>query len=103
MDYNFKITDFFWEDFDSVMEYISNELYSPAAANRMAAKVDKLHGLIEENPFMFPLHHRELLASKGFRFVAVGNYIMLYRILEKTKTISIDGFVHGSQNIEKMY
>jgi plasmid stabilization system protein ParE len=103
MGYSFNITDSFCEDFDNVIEYISNELYSPAAANRMAVKVDNLLGLIEENPFMFPLHHRELLASKGFRFVVVGNYLILYRIIAEEKAIMIDGFVHGSQDIETMY
>jgi len=69
----------------------------------MIAKVYKIHELIKDNPFMFPLHHRELLASKGFRFAVVGNYLILYRIIEEEKVITIDGFVHGSQNIEKMY
>jgi plasmid stabilization system protein ParE len=103
MDYSFKITEDFWNDLNDVIEYISTELYSPAAANRMAEKVYNINKLIKENPFMFPLHHRELLASKGFRFAVVGNYLILYRVLEEAKTISVDGFVHGSQNIEKMY
>jgi plasmid stabilization system protein ParE len=103
MDYSFRITDDFWNDLNDVIDYISTELHNPAAADRMAAKVYNINKLIKESPFMFPLHHREPLAAKGFRFAVVGNYLILYRVLEKEKAIMVDGFVHGSQNIETMY
>ncbi|WP_461248305.1 type II toxin-antitoxin system RelE/ParE family toxin, partial [Treponema sp. R6D11] len=51
---------------------------------------------IKEKPFIYPAVPDEYLASKGFRFTMVKNYILFYKV--KEKQINIDRFLYGHRD-----
>ncbi|MCH5193877.1 MAG: type II toxin-antitoxin system RelE/ParE family toxin [Oscillospiraceae bacterium] len=99
MEYKLIIAQNFKDDLDSILEYISQQLFNPSAADRLLKKTEKKVRNIKENPFLYPTYHDEILAGKGYRYAVVSNYILFYTIDEEHKTVSVLRLVYGGQNI----
>ncbi|MCD8163480.1 MAG: type II toxin-antitoxin system RelE/ParE family toxin [Synergistaceae bacterium] len=68
------------DDIDGIIGYMVNYLQSPAAASSFISKLEAYYGKVLSNPRMYPLCEDVFLSSKGYRKVAVDNYIVLYRL-----------------------
>lgn len=99
MEYKLTITESFESDLDGVLEYISQKLFNPAAADRLLKKAEEKIGLICEDPFMYPFYHNDLISEKGYRYAVISNYILFYTVDEKRKIIILSRFLYGRQNI----
>lgn len=102
MGYRLRTSDRFEDDFDKALDYIKNTLCNPAAALRMSQRTRKIINLIKDNPYVCPLYHDDIIASKGYRYTVIGNYLLFYRINEVAKITTVDSFIHGSQNLTKI-
>ena len=85
-------------DIDGIISYISNSLFAPTAAMSLAEKIDKCFDKIEENPYFYPECLDLRLKNEGFRRALVGNYVMIYKIYEETKSVIAHYVFHSSQD-----
>lgn len=94
--YTLKLSELFKYDVRSSVHYIKNTLQNPVAANNLKDAVKKAYKTIKENPFLYTLVPDEYLASLGYRFKVVNNYIIFYYVIDKT--INITRFLYGHRN-----
>ena len=94
--YKLKYSEFYHEELKSCINYIKHDLQNPIAAQRLKDEVKKTYKKIKENPFIYPAVPDEYLASKGFRFLMVNNYMLFYTV--EKKEIIILRFLYGSRD-----
>jgi len=94
--YKIIFSNYLYEDVESSINYIKYVLQNPIAAQRLKDKVKKTYKKIKENPFIYPAVPVEHLASKGYRFTMVKNYMLFFRV--KEKQINIERFLYGPRN-----
>ncbi|MHC6204293.1 type II toxin-antitoxin system RelE/ParE family toxin [Breznakiellaceae bacterium SP9] len=86
----------FKEDVKSSVNYIKQTLQAPIAAERLKNEIKKAYKTIRDTPFIYPIVPNEYLASLGFRFTMVKNYMMFYIVEEKQ--INIVRFLYGHRD-----
>jgi len=96
--YQIKITEPAENDIQSAVNYIIRDLKNPAAALRLFDDAYDAINSLEEMPFRYPLVNDEILASYGFRFFPVHNYIVFYVIREETETVVIERFLYNRRD-----
>ena len=94
--YTLKYSTFYRDELKAVIQYIRQNLKNPIAAERLKNEVKKTYKKIKKNPFLYPAVPDEYLASKGFRFTMVKNYMLFYKV--KEKQINIDRFLYGHRD-----
>jgi len=91
--YTLKFSKYFYEDVKSCVNYIEHILQNTIAAQSLKDEIKKTYKKIKENPFIYPVVSDEYLASIGFRFAMVKNYMIFYTVEEKQ--INIIRFLYG--------
>ena len=91
------------DDMDDIIGYLSHELYNPQAAERFYRTINQKLTLLEENPYIYPLHNDERLREKGFRFVVIGNYLMFFLADDDNSVVNIARIVYGGRNLSKLF
>ena len=91
------------EDLDSILRYMSDELFNPQAAERFYEAVNKRLGLLCDNPRMFPLHHDEKLHADEYRCAVIGNYLMFYIVDDEYSVVSIIRIVYGGRDLSAVF
>jgi len=94
--YELKFSNYLYEDVKSSVNYIKYVLQNPVAAQRLKDEVKKAYNKIKKNPFFYPAVPVEYLASKGYRFVNVKNYMLFFKV--KEKQINIERFLYGPRD-----
>lgn len=97
--YKLIFTKAFERDLTATLEYISQMLDNPSAAQRLLKNVLNKISQIEENPFVYQIYHGEELAEKNYRYIVISNYLLFYRAEETEKAVYISRFLYGRQNI----
>jgi len=75
-----------------IFNYIALQLKAPAAAERMAAAFRKAIAGLSKMPERHPP------VANGYRKIIVKNYIVLYKVDNKNKAVSIMRVLHSKQN-----
>ena len=91
------------DDLDEILSYISNELYSPKAAERFYVAVGDKLDLLREHPYMFPLYHDDMLRVEGYRYAVIGNYLMFYLVDEDSADVCIARILYGKLDIPSVF
>jgi plasmid stabilization system protein ParE len=86
----------FKEDVKSSVNYIKHTLQAPIAAERLKSEIKKTYKSIKDMPFIYPVVPNDYLASRGFRFTMVKNYMLFYIIEEKE--INMVRFLYGHRD-----
>jgi len=94
--YTLSFSKLFREDVKSSVNYIKHTLQAPAAARRLKDEIKKAYKKVKETPFIYPAVPDEYLASMGFRFIMVKNYIIFYIV--EGKQINISRFLYGHRD-----
>lgn len=102
MAYKVYIAKSFEHDLDLVTAYISQVLQNPTAADNLLAKAEDTVSQIAEYPFMFSFFPDEELEQKEYRNAPVGNYQLLYRVDESSKTVYILRFQYAGRDISSL-
>ncbi len=76
-------------DLVSAIEYISDVLKAPVAAENLLDNIEKETAVLAENPYLFPLSHDDHIAHRGIRPLMVKNYFLFYTVKEDARTITI--------------
>jgi plasmid stabilization system protein ParE len=94
--YTLNFSKLFREDVKTSVNYIKHTLQAPLAAQRLKDEIKKTYKKIKESPFIYPAVPDEYLASMGFRFVMVKNYMIFYIV--EGKQINIFRFLYGHRD-----
>ena len=94
--YRIQFSNYFYEDVKSSINYIKYVLQNPTATQRLKSEIKNTYKKIKENPFIYPSVPVEHLASKGYRFTMVMNYMLFFKVREKQ--INIDRFLYGPRD-----
>ena len=99
MDFKIKYSERSSNDISDIIDYISDELSNPKAAEKFFVGVSEKIEMLRENPYLFPLYHDKKLSAEGYRFAIVGNYLMFYVINDVNSIVNIVRIVFGRRNI----
>lgn len=90
------------QDLSDIVDYIVSSLENPSAAAVFLDEVGACFDRLERLPLMFEACRDPHLKVLGYRKAQVKNYLMIYKVNEPTKTVSIMRFFHGRQDYEKL-
>ena len=96
MAFNVIITDPANDDLDEITTYISEELQSPSAADRLTKRIGKIIDNLSSMPEMYDT----LDQNPSLRKVPIGKYLMIFRLDPSSGTVQILRFFHGTQDYE---
>jgi plasmid stabilization system protein ParE len=94
--YKLIFTKTFKDDVKQSVDYIKHTLQAPVAAERLKVEIKRSYKIIRDTPFVYPVVPNDYLASMGFRFTVVRNYLLFY-IVEDTQ-INIVRFLYGHRD-----
>ena len=86
------------KDILDAAKYIAIDLRNPSAADRLLTDVTEAILSLEEMPSRHAMVKDEFLASLGFRFFPVHNYIVFYIVREETKSVVVERFLYGRRD-----
>ena len=88
-----------FRELDSIYQYITNELQEPSIAKK---QTDRIWEAIESLQ-TFPYSHQDRLegrySGKGLKQLLVGHYIVIYKIEEKERTVTVITIQYIGRNI----
>ena len=94
--YRIKLSGYVYEDIESSINYIKYVLQNPIAAQKLKNKIKMTYKKLKENPFIYPQVPVEYLASKGYRFTMVMNYMLFFKV--KDKIINVERLLYGPRD-----
>ena len=86
------------EDMVEIVRYISKDLKNPAAANKLS---DALFAAMEaetEFPYAYPAYVPIRPLRFEYRKRMVKNYLMLYRVDEQKKTVTVSRVIYAKRD-----
>ena len=89
-------------DLFNALKYIAYELENPSAAEKLADGVERCYADLEEMPAAHELCRDPVLRRLGYRRYPVGNYIVIFRVVEKAKEVRVVHFFHATQDYLSM-
>ena len=98
MEYEIVISETCLEEIEESCDYIEKVLKAEQASNRLREKVMYNVLLLEESPKMHPAIEKINKTERQYRRIVVNNYVILYTIDEKEKTIYIAHIYYGGRN-----
>jgi plasmid stabilization system protein ParE len=96
--YNIDITGPAEQDIRKAVEYIDTELQNRIAAENLLDDIENAILSLSEMPLRHSLVADKALASQGFRFVPVNNYLVFYIVRESRKTVVIERVIYKKRN-----
>ena len=85
-------------DLFNALKYIVYELKNPQAAANLADGIERCYADLEEFPAAHELCRDPVLRRIGYRRYAVGNYLVIFRIVENAQEVRILHIFHSLQN-----
>ena len=96
--YFLNITKVAEDDIISAVNYISDVLKAPMAANNLLDEIEKKEKILENMPNIYPFVSDDYLARNGIKFVMVKNYSLFYTINEDKKVVNVIRFLYGRRD-----
>ncbi len=82
----------------NILRYIAQELENPQAATEFADKVEICYLDLQSMPNAHSLCADPLLQLKGYRKYPVGNYLVIFRVIEESMEVRVVHIFHETQN-----
>ena len=82
MAFNLVISSAAKNEYEAIAAYLAETVCNPKAAAEFCDEFDWQLSLVCEMPYMRSLSHLPELAALGYRSVCVGNYVILYKVME---------------------
>lgn len=102
MAYKLVKTDSFQRDLDAAIAYIALTLENKAAASSLLDAVEQSFDGLERMPLMYGFCNDPRLRALGYHKAVLKNYVMVYKVDETEKAVTILRFFHGRQDYEKL-
>lgn len=94
MEYNVVLTDQAEAQLESIADYIKYKLQEPMTALGIVRGIRKEIKKLSANPAMHGLYEDVILAKIGIRKQYYKNYIVFYRIQEKSNIVEVVAILH---------
>ena len=85
-------------DLVGILRYISQELKNPQAASMLADGFEQCYADLEEMPAAHALCDDPVLRLIGYRKYPVGNYLVIFRIVEEAHEVRVVHIFHEKQD-----
>lgn len=102
MAYRYKLTPLAVSDIDDALDYISDKLQNPDAADNLYFAAQKEINCICDNPYAFPDCSYYLIDEDTIRHSVVGNYVLIYAVSDSDRLIKVLRFLYGGMDIAHM-
>lgn len=89
-------------DMVEAVRYISEKLGNTSAANQLAEKLIKAGESILDFPYANPVHIPNRPLNYEYRKVLIRNYLMLYRVDERKKLVTVARVIYARRNYEAL-
>jgi plasmid stabilization system protein ParE len=86
------------DDLSANLDYISDKLQNPIAAERLYNEFEISKKALEYMPYRFPLVRDDSLAQKEIRSVMVRNYQLFFIVKEPEQEVLIIRFLYGHRD-----
>ena len=86
------------QDFAEIIDFISRD--NPSAAYKVADTIETSLRNVTDNPLLGRQPREPELASAGFRYLIVDNYLIFYTIEEST--IFVHRIIHGARDYRRL-
>jgi plasmid stabilization system protein ParE len=96
--YSIKITELAHEDLRKIVTYIQTTLYSQQAASNLMDEVKKCYKHLKTNPYIYALCNDRHLYKEKYRKVIIKKYVLVFRIDEDKKVVTIYRFFYGAED-----
>ena len=100
--YKLFITELAHQDLGHIISYIAVKLSNPKAAGDFLDEVTACYGFLKSTPKMYERCQDRRLGEEGYRKAVIKNYVLVYKISEESKTVSIMRFFYGAQDYTKL-
>ena len=85
-------------DLFNSLNYIAYKLGNPQAATRLADGIERCYADLEGFPAAHELCRDPVLVRMGYRRYPVGNYLVIFRIVEEAREVRVLHIFHALQN-----
>lgn len=85
-------------DLYKALKYIAYEIENPPAATKLADGVEACYAALAEFPASHELCRDPVLARMGYRRCPVGNYLVIFRIVEDVHEVRVVHIFHATQD-----
>lgn len=96
--YEVKITRQAQNQMDEIIEYISQKLSAPNAANNLIEKMEKSIVSLTEFPERYQLIEEEPWRTKGVRKIVVNNFLVYYWIDIEEMKVQVIAVIYAKRN-----
>jgi plasmid stabilization system protein ParE len=85
-----------------IVDYISEKLYNPIAADKLLKKINHaIHGLASF-PYMYQVQQFAKPTEQEYRRLPVNNYLIFYYVDEAAKLVTIARVIYSKRNLNKL-
>jgi toxin ParE1/3/4 len=92
------VTELAHQDLDDIVLYIAVQLGNAEAAARLLDDIDQCYSYLRENPRMYELCHDPHLAASGYRKVPFNNYVLIYKVDDKSSAVTVLRIFYGGRD-----
>lgn len=100
--YRLVVSELAHSDLDNIVSYIVVQLANPIAAANLLDEIEKCYGCLKSNPLMYERCHDAYLGKEGYRKATIKNYVLVYKVEEAARTVTIHRFFYGAQDYVKL-
>jgi plasmid stabilization system protein ParE len=86
-------------DMSDAVRYIATELGEPGTAERLADAFMAAADSLSEYPYSHRVYAPIRPLAQDYRRVAVGNYLMFYRVDERSRTVTVAAVMYARRDI----
>ena len=95
------VTELAQDDLERIVEYIAIDLANTTAASEFLSEVQKCYEYLKSNPFIYAISDDRRLAKEGYRKALIKNYILVFKVDEKTKITTVYRFFYAARDYFK--
>ena len=92
--YNIRYSPVVQFDLEGIVNYVSDTLCAPQAAQKLLRKLRESIETLGE----FPFSGKELKWKSGYRWTRVDNYMIFYTVEQNDKTVTIMRILYGASD-----
>ena len=100
--YKLCVTELAQNDLDSIIGYIAVKLENPTAAGNLLCEIEKCCADLRRNPLMFSKSTDPRLEKEGYRKAIVKNYLLMFKVNEAQKTVTVYRIFYGPRDYQKL-
>ena len=99
--YKLVITELAQSDLDSIVNYIAVHLANPTAAGHFLDRVEECYESLKTNPYIYSKSN-DIRLKEDFRKAVIKNYVLMFKVNEKSKTVIIYRLFYGARDYLKL-